>query len=174
MPNSSTIASGPLVNALQKRLDIPWKGAVSLLEQAKTNCEITDETIPDSREDEVLEEACEIYADLTPAEQEALQVRPAADSSGIDHPDWKEKALRIAAQREADARARQEAEAANEAVRARLREQGELDDAAVQNTRVIAIRKIECEQPMSVAGGGEERQHARVNMKTITCFCTIQ
>ena len=160
-------SSSALVNALQKRLDIQWKGAVGLLEQAKSNCEIADENVPNCREDEVLDEACEIYADLTPSEQDALKVRP-VDSSEI--PDWKEKALRAAEKHETDARARQESEAANEAVRARLREQGELDDAAVQNTRVIAIRKLQSTQSPS---SGEDCKRAKVNKKTITCVCTI-
>lgn len=68
------------------------------------------------------------------------------------------------------------AEAANEAVRVRLRETANanaIDERAVQNTRVIAIRKIaeqqqdDTEQP---AGAGNK---AKVNKRTITCVCNI-
>lgn len=84
---SITSSNSALVTALQKRLNIQWKGAVRLLEQAKSNCEIVDtggddNKIPEHREAEVLEEACEIFGDLTAAEQEALKVkRPAADAN---------------------------------------------------------------------------------------------
>jgi len=169
MSNSSS--SSALVTALQKRLDIQWKGATTLLDQARTNCEIAPgDAVPADREDEVIEEACELFADLTAAEQEALKVRPGGGA--IEHapdPDWKTKALRLAEQREADLRAQQEAEAANEKVRERLREQGA---DHVENTKVIAVRKIESSTAGDGGDGGQGTK-PKVVVRRHTCVCNI-
>ena len=161
---STGSSSSTLVTALQKKLGIQWKGAVRLLDQAKANCEIPEEETPFDREDEVLEEACELFADLSPSEQEALKVRDPSEPQ--PEPEWKQKALRAAEKRQAEREAQAAAEAANEKVRQRLREQGVPD---AENTKVVVIRKMAA--PESAAG--EEKAGPKVTKRTHTCVCTI-
>ena len=77
----TTTSINQLESIVQKRLNIKWVDAKRLIDDALRNCEITNPNgsseIPMNRQDEIIEEACEIFADLTTTEQEQIL------------PDWK-------------------------------------------------------------------------------------
>jgi hypothetical protein len=81
-------------NAIKQRLNIKYVDAKKLLQEAKENLGI-EGPIGD-REDEVIEEACEIFEDMEPEEQESMRNTGSAGGE----PEWKRKALAAAAKRE--------------------------------------------------------------------------
>lgn len=150
-----------LADAVKKKLGIKWVDAKALVERAMESCEIQGDTVPKNREDEVLEEAIELFEDLDEAEQERMR------QEANEQPAWKVKALRAAEKREEEFRAKQAAVAQSEMVRDQLRDEG-VEEAVVANTKVTAIRKLE-EQPMS-----EEERETRAVVRKTTCYCVIQ
>ena len=167
---TTTSTNGALVTALQKKLGIQWKCANQLLERAATNCDIINDEenlgiIPPDREDEVLEEACELFAELSANEQEAMRVKDASEPR--PEPEWKMRAVRAAEKRQADAEAMAAAAAASEVVREKLREQGA---EHVDSTQVISIRKL---PEQSAATSSTDNNKPKVTVRRHTCVCAI-
>ena len=144
-----------LENAIKDKLGIRWVEAKKLLEKAKERCEIDSPEVPVDRENEVLEEACELFGDIPKSEQDEMK------QSESD--DLKNKLMQQAQRREVEWREKEAAAASNEQVREKLRSEG-VPEEEVGATRVTAVRKIE--EPASGKGTVRIRRH--------TCLCVIQ
>lgn len=133
MPNLET--------AVAEKLNIKWVDAKRLVTEAIVNVEIEGE-VPLDREEEVLEEACELFEDLEEHEKAAMRKPkgPAMNENG-EEPEWKRKARENAERREAEWRAKENAVANNEKVREKLREKG-VDESEIAGTIVTSVRKL--------------------------------
>jgi hypothetical protein len=86
-----------LETAVQKRLNIKYVDAKQLVQEAKENLELPASPLSPEQEDAVIQEACEIFEDMEPGEQDAMRVHQ-KDSSV--EPEWQRKAKAAAAKRE--------------------------------------------------------------------------
>jgi hypothetical protein len=185
--------SEKLTETLADKLNLKWVAAKRLIADAKKNCEIEGE-IPACRNEEVMEEACELFKDLSKREQSSMLRSATSDNNNknnskqkqkqqspdLPEPDWKRRAREHAERREAEWLSKKAAETQTEVVREKLRQAG-VDEQEVSSTRVTAIRKLtpppsynnnqvtktQQEQPQIPPGG-------IVRVRTNTCYCTIQ
>jgi hypothetical protein len=193
--------SEKLTESLADKLNLKWVAAKRLIADAKKNCEIEGE-IPACRKEEVMEEACELFKDLSKREQSSmLRSATSAPSSSSDNsnknnskqkqkqqspappePDWKRKAREHAERREAEWLSKKAAETQTEVVREKLRQAG-VDEQEVASTRVTAIRKLT--PPPSYYNNNNQVTKTQqeqpqippggiVRVRTNTCYCTIQ
>jgi hypothetical protein len=191
--------SEKLTEALADKLNLKWVAAKRLIADAKKNCEIDGE-IPSYRNEEVMEEACELFKDLSKREQSSmLRSSSSSTSTSSDNmnkqqkqkqphtpsqtpePDWKRKAREHAERREAEWLSKKAAETQTEVVREKLRQSG-VDEQEVASTRVTAIRKL-TQPPSYQPKTLQQPQHPQeqipppggiVRVRTHTCFCVIQ
>jgi hypothetical protein len=95
---------GTIQDQVKKKLNIKWVNARELTDEAIRVLHIDprDADTIREREDDILEEACEIFEDLTPEEQNAMRIPESADGEegSSSAPDWKKKAMATAAKRE--------------------------------------------------------------------------
>ena len=171
-------------NTVQQRLGIKWVDAKRLVLDATRNCEINDcSIIPADRNEEVIEEACEIFNDLDEAEQARMRKSLADEDSAAaaaatittrEEPAWKRKAREHAERREAAWRAKDVADANTEKVRERLREAG-VPEEEVQSTKVTSIRLVEAQPRQEKRAGVTESTTGKgtVRIRTHTCICVI-
>jgi hypothetical protein len=90
--------SGTIQDQVKQKLGIKWVHARDLTNQAIAALHIdsNDRSIIEERNNDIIDEACELFADLSPAEQEKMKI-PADDSNQSD---FKKKAMATAAKRE--------------------------------------------------------------------------
>lgn len=162
-------------STVQKKLGIKWVDAKNLVHQATVACEISS-GIPSDRTEEVINEACEIFADLDEAEQKRMRLPEPSNggTGGIgEESDWRQKAREQAERRDAEWQAKESAVANSAAVQDRLRNAGVAEEE-VQGTRVVSIRKVGQETgPVDDEPPAEDKTPT-VRMRTHTCFCVIQ
>jgi hypothetical protein len=156
-----------LENAVADKLGIKWVDAKRLVKQAILNVEIEGPVVPVDREEEVLEEACEIFEDLEEHEKAAMR-KPQSQSNNSEEPEWKQKAIENAQRREAEWRAKENAVANNEKVRDKLRDAG-VDEGEVSGTRVTSIKKLPGGPPEESAETGK----GVVRVRTHRVCCVI-
>jgi hypothetical protein len=172
-PSTTTIAS--LEGAVQKRLGIKYVDSKRLVEQALMQCEIAIASaamtkIPKERYDEVLEEACEIFADLDVQRQDEMRISTSNSNESTGSPAWMVKAQQQAAQREAEWETWQRAYEQTEHVQDQLRQQG-VSEEEVSRTRVISIKQQQ--EPVQGSKKNKEEEGPVVRVTTHTCYCVI-
>lgn len=162
-------------STVQQRLGIKWVDAKRLVQDAARNCEINGLESTRNREEEVIEEACELFEDLDDAEKARMRISsPAVDNdsaaaaAGVE-PAWKRKAREQAERREAEWQAKEAAAANNEKVREKLRAVG-VPEEEIQGTKVTSIRKVEGPPPETAS---IEPGKGIVYIRTHTCLCVI-
>lgn len=154
--------SNTLETTIKQKLGIKFVDAKNLLAQAKEACEIAnDAVVPSDRFDEVLEEACELFADLDEATQENMRASASAE------PEWKKRARAVCEKREAEFQSKLNAEAQNEAVRDAMRATGASEEE-VNRTTVTSVRAVgspEQEEP---------KKGSKLTVRRHTCYCVVQ
>jgi hypothetical protein len=164
-----------LVHAVRQKLGIKYVDAKVLVAEARQVCEVAgDDDVPTERHDEVVEEACEIFADYPPDKQNSMKqpLTPSSSSSTttaeVVIPAWKQKALAACQKLESDYESKQAAVQATEAVQRQLREEG-VPAEDIASTKVMQVRKLE-EAAATAPGNGP----GQLTVRTYTCACVIQ
>ena len=177
MPTTTTI--NQLESIVQKRLNIKWVDAKRLIQDALRNCEVSSSDnggIPMHRQDEIIEEACEIFADLTMMEQDQMrQVHTENKSHNVkvnDEPEWKRKARIQAERREAEWQIQQNIQQNQDKIHMILKEkQSIIPENEIPLTTIKSIRIVENDLPKEQP---PKESVPIVRVKTTTCYCTIQ
>jgi hypothetical protein len=162
-----------IVHAVRQKLGIKYVDAKVLVAEARAVCEVAgDDDVPTERHDEVVEEACEIFADYPPDKQNSMK-QPLTPSSTttttaeVVIPAWKQKALAACQKLESDYESKQAAAQATEAVQRQLRDEG-VPAEQIAATKVTQVRKLE--EAAATAPGGP----GQLTVRTYTCACVIQ
>lgn len=142
-----------LETAVKDRLGIKWVDARDLVQQAKSNLGIAGGVLK-SEEDDVVDEAVQIFGKLPKAEQERMRKVSSGD-------DWKEKAARQAEKRQQDIR--EENERAANPPPPPLSEQL-IGDGTIQETSTTESKT----ETVTKGPQGGKTTHKRV-----TCYCDI-
>jgi hypothetical protein len=181
---SNTAATTNIVQLetiVQKRLNIKWVDAKHLVQDAIRNCDLESalrhNKIPMDREDEIVEEVCEIFKDLDPDEQNRMRINNNGSSSdtnaNANEPEWKRKIREQAERREAEWRAQQSMQGNKEHVQTILRDHG-VPEEEVQATTVKSIRKIETKPPPPESSTKDSGKAPIEHVQSYTCYCVIQ
>ena len=93
-PRWQSYIMGGLENLVKQKLDIKWIDARRLVQEAQVALGIAKRDVGE-RQDEVLEEALEIFEDLPPEEQDEMRA-----PEEVTEPEWKRKAREQAEKRE--------------------------------------------------------------------------
>jgi hypothetical protein len=176
-----------LESIVQKRLNIKWVDAKRLINDALKNCEISNNTgssgIPMNRQDEIIEEACEIYADLTVTEQDQMRLSNEKDDVAsksecpANEPEWKRKARIQAERREAEWQLQQNIQQNQEKIQTLLKEKQNIISAdEIPLTTIKSIRVIDNKDPASrtLKQQPTEEKAPIVRVRQTTCYCIIQ
>jgi hypothetical protein len=189
---STMITINHVESIVQKRLNIKWVDAKRLVRDAMHNCELlskqqqqhSNNEIPTHRQDEVIEEACEIFADLTSDEQDQMRLNTttATTDNDIDdtEPEWKRKARIQAERREAEWQVQQTVQQNQAHITTLLREkQSTIPEHEIPLTTIKSIRTIANDNNMGHSIHKQQQLPLQesapiVRVKTTTCYCIIQ
>ena len=196
----TTTSIHQIESIVQKRLNIKWVDAKQLIQDACRNCEISnigscnDSGIPMNRQDEIIEEACEIFADLTVIEQDQMRISSndhtaaADDDNGDDtvpkqqcpakESEWKRKARIQAERREAEWQLQQNIQQNQSMIQTLLKEkQNIIPEHEIPLTTIKSIRVIDPNENNNRTAM-EQSPHKEsvpiVRIKRTTCYCVIQ
>lgn len=170
-----------LVQAVQQKWGLKYVDAKALVAEARAACEIdnNDDNVPTERHDEVVEEACEIFKDYAPEQQNRMkqQQQPSAAATTTNDvvPAWKQKALAACQKLEQDFESKQSAAVATAELQQRLREEGNVPEDQIASTKVTHVRPLPeaaaAGAPPAAAAAGDQKN---VTVRTYTCGCVIQ
>ncbi len=182
--STKTATSNQLESIVQKRLNIKWVHAKQLIRDASRNCEIIADDNSKSiaiilnRQDEIIEEACEIFSDLTTTEQDQMRLHHSKETPSNDdedsEPEWKRKARIQAERREAEWQLQQNIQQNQDKIQTLLKDNkqtiippDEIPLTTVKSIRALAHDPIPKESPAPDTV-------PIVRVRTTTCYCTIQ
>jgi hypothetical protein len=168
-----------LVHAVRQKLGIKYVDAKVLVAEARQVCEVEgNDDVPTERYDEVVEEACEIFADYPPDKQNSMKqpLTPPPTSTTtaaeVVIPAWKQKALAACHKLENDYESKQAAAHATEVVQRQLRDEG-VPAEQIAATKVTHVRKLEEAAAAAAAAPGGSGP-GQPTVRTYTCACVIQ
>ena len=179
---TKTTTINQLESIVQKRLNIKWVHAKQLIHDALRNCEIISDddskstTIPLSRQDEIIEEACEIFSDLTTTEQDQMRLQTTKETPSNDdqesEPEWKRKARIQAERREAEWQLQQNIHQNQDKIQTLLKDkQTIIPPDEIPLTTIKSIRALPRNGPKESPA---PETVPIVRVRTTTCYCTIQ
>ena len=183
----TTTSINQLEGIVQKRLNIKWVDAKRLIDDALRNCEITNPNgsseIPMNRQDEIIEEACEIFADLTTTEQEQMRLPNNDDTTftskrdgSTTEPEWKRKARIQAERREAEWQLQQNIQQNQDKIQTLLKEKQNIIPAEeIPLTTIKSIRVIDSDSHNNKTMEQPPKESVPiVRIHRTTCYCIIQ
>ena len=180
---TKTTTINQLESIVQTRLNIKWVHAKQLIHDALRNCEIISDddskntTIPLSRQDEIIEEACEIFSDLTTTEQDQMRLQTTKETTPSNddqesEPEWKRKARIQAERREAEWQLQQNIQQNQDKIQTLLKDkQTIIPPDEIPLTTIKSIRAL---PPNGPKESPAPETVPIVRVRTTTCYCTIQ
>jgi hypothetical protein len=187
VPTTTTI--NQLESIVQKRLIIKWVDAKRLIVDALRNCEISNSNgsgIPMNRQDEIIEEAYEIFADLAATERDQMRLSSNNRTSRDDgdnaegttnEPEWKRKARIQAERREAEWQQQQNIQQNQDKIQTLLKEkQNIIPEHEIPLTTIKSIRVIDNDNNAASRTMEQSPKESVpiVRIRRTTCYCIIQ